>query len=312
MQKTDYDAIIIGAGPAGLTAGIYLARAREKTLIIDEGTGGGQLKLTHLIENYPGVLSLSGKELADTMREQAKAFDCDIRTSVELTGFDFTQEIKTIELDEEETISARSIIIAVGGIPRMLGIPSEKKFKGRGISYCATCDGDFFKGKDVITIGGGNSALEESVYLTRFVNSVTIIHQFDYFQAYAAAIEDAKKNSKISFILNTKIKEFLGENTLDKVLIENTVTGEISELKTDGVFIFIGYLPNTKIFKGHIDMNEAGEIIAGENMETNIKGVFAAGDVRTKKYRQVVTATSDGCIAALAATEYLSGNSGEL
>ncbi|RLC53634.1 MAG: pyridine nucleotide-disulfide oxidoreductase [Candidatus Cloacimonadota bacterium] len=305
MNAEHYDAIVLGAGAAGLSAGIYLARANLKTLIINEGSIGGQMVLTHAVANYPGVREASGREISQVMKNQAKEFGCDIESNVEITKLDLTSKKKMVEIDDDEIFTADVMILATGGKPRKLGAKNEDKFKGLGISYCATCDGDFYTGKDVIVVGGGNSALEEAVSLTKWVKSITVIHQFDNFQAHEYAIEQAEKNSKISFILESKITEYLGEQNVEGVIIQNQKTGEFSELKTDGVFVYIGYIPNTDKLKDVIHLNEREEVLSDENMQTNIKGVFVAGDVREKKYRQITTAVSDGTIAALSAIEYL-------
>ncbi|MCL5027896.1 MAG: thioredoxin-disulfide reductase [Bacteroidetes bacterium] len=305
MDNYNFDVIVIGGGPAGLTAGIYISRAKMKTLIINEGTAGGQMILTHEIANYPGVESTSGYELANIMKNQAKSFGCIIRSNVRITNLNFDGDIKTVEVNYKDIYSAPAIILATGGRSRSLGVPGEDDYKGKGISYCATCDGDFFQDKKIIVVGGGNSALEEAVSLTKYAASVTIIHQFDNFQAFPHAVEEAKKNPKINIIMESKIIEFLGEESLKKVYIQNQRTYEISEMNIDGVFIFIGYKPNTEMFKDKIELNQWDEIITKENLETNVPGVFAAGDSIKKRYRQITTAVADGTIAALSAVEYV-------
>ncbi len=305
MNAEHYDAIILGAGAAGLTAGIYLSRANLKTLIINEGSIGGQMVLTHAVANYPGVLEASGRDISLIMKKQAKEFGCKIESNVEVTKLDLTSKKKMIEIDDDEVFTSDVVILATGGKPRKLGAKNEDKFKGLGISYCATCDGDFYTDKDVLVVGGGNSALEEAVSLTKWVRSIIIIHQFDNFQAHEYAIEQAEKNDKISFILESEVTEYLGEQQVEGVIIQNQKTGEFTELKTDGVFVYVGYIPNTDKVKDVIDLSEREEIITDENMQTNIKGVFAVGDVRIKKIRQITTAVSDGTIAALNAIEYL-------
>ncbi len=305
MDVTHFDAIVLGGGPAGLTAGIYLSRANLKTLIINEGSIGGQMVLTHAVANYPGVLEDSGRNISQIMKEQAKSFGCKIESNVEITKLDLNSSKKMVEIDDDEVFTADVIVIATGGKPRTLGVSNEEKFKGLGISYCATCDGDFYTDKDVVVIGGGNSALEEAVSLTKWVKSITILHQFDNFQAHEKAIYEATNNEKISFILNADVKGFLGENHLSGVKYQDKNTAEIKEITTDGVFIYIGYTPNVDKFKDEISVNERNEIIVDSNMKTNVDGVFAAGDVIQKKFRQVTTAVSDGTIAALSAIEYL-------
>ena len=305
MNATHYDVIVLGAGAAGLTAGIYLARAHKNTLIINEGSIGGQMVLTHTVANYPGVEETSGREISLIMKKQAKSFGCDFESNVEVTKLDITSEKKLVEIDDEEVFTADAIILATGGTPRKLGVKGEDKFKGLGVSYCATCDGDFYEGKNIIVTGGGNSALEEAVSLTKYAKSVTIIHQFDNFQATEYAIEQAEKNEKVSFVMETEIVEFLGDTGIEGVKLENQKTKEIFEMKTGGVFIYIGYIPNTERFTDAIELTKRKEIKTDENMLTNIAGVFAAGDVRSKKFRQITTAVSDGTIAALNAIEFL-------
>jgi thioredoxin reductase (NADPH) len=300
-----YDAIVIGAGPAGLTAGIYLSRARLKTLIIDEGVVGGQMVLTHEIANYPGVKSISGYQLSSIMKEQAKSFGCDIKTNVSVSSLDLNGEEKELVLKDGSAWSANAVILSPGGRSRTLGVKGEDTFKGRGISYCATCDGDFFTGKEIIVVGGGNSALEEAVSLTKYASKVTIIHQFDTFQAFEHAVEEVKSNDKIHFIMESAITAFYGYEKLESVDIKNLASGATMNFKTDGAFIFIGYVPNTEFLKGTIDLNQWGEIIVRSDMSTNIEGVYAAGDSTAKRFRQVTTAVGDGTIAALAAAQFL-------
>lgn len=300
-----YDAIVVGAGPAGLTAGIYLSRAKLKTLIVNEGTVGGQLVLTHEIANYPGVESTSGYQLANIMKKQAKNFGCDFKSNLSITKIELNDEIKSLTLSDGSIYTAHSIILTPGGRSRTLGVPGENTFKGRGISYCATCDGDFFTGKEIIVVGGGNSALEEAVSLTKYANKVTIVHQFDHFQAFQHAIDEADRNPKISFVMNSAITAFYGKEKIETVDIKNLKTGETENFKTDGVFIFIGYVPNTEFLKGKLNLNEWGEILVKPDMATGISGVYAAGDSTAKRFRQVTTAVGDGTIAALAASAYV-------
>ncbi len=303
-----YDAIVLGGGPAGLTAGIYLGRARVRTLIVDSGSLGGQMIMTYAVANYPGVKEASGRDIALTMKAQAQQFGCDILANVEVKRIDLAGAEKVVEIEDEGTFTARAVIIATGGVPRTLGIPSEVEFKGRGISYCATCDGDFFTGKHVVAIGGGNSAIEEAVALTRYAESVTVVHEFDHFQAHPFAVEEARKNPKIRFVMEQDIKEFGGGESLEKVVVAHKRTGEVTEIPASGAFIFIGYVPNTAMFRGLVALNERGEILADAELKTNIPGVFAAGDSRAKRYRQITTAVADGTIAALSATDYLRGD----
>lgn len=300
-----YDAIVIGAGPAGLTAGIYLSRARVRTLILNEGTVGGQMVLTHEIANYPGVESISGYQLSGIMKKQAINFGCDIRPNISIKSLALNDPLKQVILTDGTVYTADAIILSPGGRSRTLGVRGEDEFKGRGISYCATCDGDFFTDREIMVVGGGNSALEEAVSLTKYASKVTVIHQFDHFQAFEHAVEEARNNPKISFLMESVITGFYGNEKLESVDIKNLKSGEIRNFRTDGAFIFIGYVPNTEFLKGIVSLNEWGEIIVDSNMSTNIAGVYAAGDSTAKKYRQVTTAVGDGTIAALAASAYI-------
>ncbi|MGK9475720.1 thioredoxin-disulfide reductase [Melioribacter sp. OK-6-Me] len=304
-MENHYDVIVIGAGAAGLTAAIYLSRAKVNTLILNEGAVGGQMVLTHEIANYPGVDSISGYQLARNMKNQALKFGAQIKTNIKISKVNLEDEIKSVELTNGEVYTSDALIIATGGRSRTLGVPGEDKFKGMGISYCATCDGDFFQDKKIIVVGGGNSALEEAVALTKYASSVTVVHQFDHFQAFEHYVIEARKNPKINFIMESKIEEFIGEEKLNAVKIRNQRTGELTEMEIDGVFIFIGYVPNTEMFKGILELNDYGEIVVDKNMSTNIKGVFAAGDSIAKRFRQVTTAVGDGTVAALSAAEYV-------
>jgi thioredoxin reductase (NADPH) len=307
MNQHVFDVIVLGGGPAGLTAGIYLARAKARTLILNEGTIGGQLVLTHEIANYPGVETVSGYELASTMKRQAVAFGCTIRANVTITKLSLEGDLKEVEVNGKDVYVAPAFILAPGGRSRTLGVPGEQELKGKGISYCATCDGDFFQDKDIIVVGGGNSALEEAVSLTKYARSVTVVHQFDHFQAFPHAIEEARAHPKISFLMESVITRFVGTDSLQGVRIQNITTGEVSEREVDGVFVFIGYLPNTEKLAGKVESNERGEIGVNALLETSIRGVFAAGDSIQKRYRQVTTAVADGTVAALAALDYLHG-----
>ncbi|WP_167619211.1 thioredoxin-disulfide reductase [Maribellus sediminis] len=300
-----FDTIIVGAGAAGLTAGIYASRAKLSTLILNEGAVGGQMVLTEEIANYPGVPTTKGYMLANNMKMQAKSFGCKIKSNVKIAKYDLDGDIKTIELEDGRTFQGRSVILTPGGRPRSLNIEGEDQFKGKGISYCATCDGDFFTGKEVVVVGGGNSALEEAVALTNFATKVTIVHQFDQFQAFKHAVEEAEKNPKIEFVMESELRGFYGNGSLQKVSIEHLPTGQRSELTTDGTFIFIGYQPNTEDLKEVIELNNRNEIVVDADMRTSVKGVFAAGDCINKRYRQVTTAVADGTIAALSASDYL-------
>lgn len=304
-----YDIIIIGGGPAGLTAGLYAGRSKLKTLIIEKAVAGGQISGTAFVENYPGSIpEATGMGLSERMLEQAEEF-CDIKyedvKEVELEG-----KVKKVVTDGGE-YEAKVVIISSGATHRKLEVPGEDEFANRGVSYCATCDGPFYTGLDIYVVGGGDSALEEASYLTRFGRSVTIIHRRDEFRASGVVVDNIKKNDKIKLELDSVVKEIKGNKESEVLVVENVKTGEIKELKSDdnspiGVFIFIGYIPQTEIFEGKIEMNH-GYILTDEDMKTNVEGVFAIGDTREKKVRQMVTAAGDGCIAAVLANRYLEG-----
>lgn len=300
-----FDVMILGAGAAGLSAGIYSSRAKLSTIILNMGAVGGQMVLTDEIANYPGVELTKGYMLANTMKKQAKDFGCKIKSNIKIASLNLDDSLKTVVLKDGRKFQAKSVILAPGGKPRSLNIVGEDKFKGTGVSYCATCDGDFFTGKELIVVGGGNSALEEAVTLTNYASKLTIVHQFDYFQAFEQAVQEAKKNPKIEFILDSELRGFYGKDTLEKVSIEHLPSGKMSEMKIDGVFIFTGYQPNTELLEDKVRLNERKEIIVDADMKTNVEGVFAAGDCIVKKYRQVTTAVADGTIAALSAAEYI-------
>lgn len=304
-MENKFDVIILGGGPAGLTAGIYLSRAKINVLILNEGSVGGQMVLTHEIANYPGYESISGFMLSKTMKTQAQSFGCKIKSNIKITNINLANDIKVIEINNKETYSSKAIIIASGGTARTLDIKGENKFKGRGVSYCATCDGDFYQDQEIVVVGGGNSALEEAVSLTKYARKVTVVHQFNEFQAFEHAVEAAKLNKKISFIMESELVEIVGNEKVEKVIIEHQKSHKISELKTNGVFVFVGYKANSEKFINHVQLNKWGEIITNNNFETNIKGVFAAGDVIQKKVRQITTAVGDATIAAVSCINYL-------
>ncbi len=306
MEEKKYDVIILGGGAAGMTAGIYLGRSKVNAVILDTATIGGQMVLTYEIANYPGISSTTGYQLSSTMKKQAKSFGCDVKANVKISSLQLNGAEKSVVVEGGVVYKAPAIILATGGRSRMLNVPGEKEFKGRGISYCATCDGDFFQDKNIIVVGGGNSALEEAVALTKYASKVTILHEFDHFQAFEHAVEAVKANPKIDFIMESHITEFSGDESLRKVKYKNLKTGEESKKAIDGVFIFIGYEANTDALKNtDVELNTRGEIVANEKMETNIPGVFAAGDCRAKQFRQITTAVADGTISALNAIGYI-------
>lgn len=301
-----YDVIIIGSGPAGLTAAIYTTRANLKTLIIAGEAWGGQLMLTTTVENFPGFPEgIEGPELMTRMRKQAERFGADVKDEVFVSA-DFRKKPFKIKTSENE-YKGKSVIIATGADTKWLGVPGEKELIGRGVSSCAPCDGPFFKNKDIIVAGGGDSAMEEAIVLTRFAKSVTLVHRRDSFRASPIMVERAKKNPKISFLLNKQITGVLGDMKIEGVNVKDVLSGKSEELKTEGLFVAIGHIPNSKVFQG-IDRDEMGYIKVAEHFKTNIEGVFVAGDVHDRSYRQAVTAAGFGCAAALEAEKWLEGN----
>ncbi len=308
-----YDVIVLGAGPAGLAAGLYAGRSRLSTLIIEKGQDGGQIAITDEIENYPGqiVEGESGPSLIARMTEQAKKFGAercsDVIKSVELNG-----EVKKL-IGAKGEYEAKCVIIATGAFPKPIGCENEGKFTGKGISFCATCDASFFEDFEVYVVGGGDSAVEEAMYLTKFARKVTIIHRRNELRAAKSIQEKAFKNPKLHFMWDTVVTRVDGDELLSSMTVKNVKTGELTTIKADeddglfGLFGFIGYNPNSQLFEGMLDM-ENGYIKTDENMHTNIPGVFAAGDIRVKSLRQVVTAAADGAIAAMQAEHYISNH----
>ncbi|HHW54957.1 MAG TPA: thioredoxin-disulfide reductase [Firmicutes bacterium] len=298
-----YDVVIVGGGPAGLTAGIYVARSKLKAILLEKGLPGGQIATTEHIENYPGYTAGAGYELTAIMEEQAKGFGLEIAMA-EGTGVQLGGPEKIITTNQGE-YRARTVILAPGSSPRKLDVPGEKEFIGRGVSYCATCDGPFYEGLTVMVVGGGNAAVEEANYLTRFAQKVYIVHRRDALRATKVVQERAFANEKIEILWDSVVAEIRGNETLEQVLIKNVKTGQITPVTVDGLFVYIGFIPNTAFLKGQVEMDEAGYIITNDRMETSVPGVFAAGDCRQKLLRQVVTAAGDGAIAAFAAEKYL-------
>jgi thioredoxin reductase (NADPH) len=301
-----YDVIIVGAGPAGLAAAIYASRARLRTLVVDESVPGGQVKTTHKVSNYPGFPEdVSGRQLAQAFALQAERFGARIRKAVEITAHDLGGPEKKLVLDEEDEVVAPAVIVATGAKPRELGLPGESRFKGRGISWCATCDGAYFEGKDIHVVGGGNSAVEEALFLAQFARTVTFVHQFDEFQAEPASVQEARGNPKMRFFMGHEPRAFHGEAQLERLEIEELRSGERKVLPTDGVFVFIGMVPRTDLLKPYLTLAPGGYVETSEAMETAVPGLYAAGDLRAKRFRQITTAVADGTIAALAAQKYV-------
>ncbi|MCL2171058.1 MAG: thioredoxin-disulfide reductase [Defluviitaleaceae bacterium] len=308
MEKI-YDVIIIGAGPAGLSAAIYAGRARLSCLLIEKDADGGQIVVTHEIENYPGGLEHeSGASLTKRMTAQVAQFGAQ-RAADNITDVDFNGEIKTV-IGQKASYRGRSVIIAAGAQPRPIGCPGEREFIGKGVSYCATCDANFFEDFEVYVVGGGDSAVEEAIYLTKFARKVTIIHRRDELRAAKSIQEKAFANDKIEFMWDSVVTELKGDGLLQSMIVQNTKTGETREIHADeedgtfGVFVFVGLVPNSGIFEGKINM-DGGYIPTDDEMNTNIPGIFAAGDIRVKTLRQVVTAAADGAIAAISAEKFV-------
>jgi len=304
-MRATWDIIIVGGGPAGLSAAIYAARSKLKTLLIEKAKTGGQASTTEEMENYPGFAKgTSGPGLMRAFTEHAQHFGVEIVKN-EVVSIDV--EKKVVRLKDGSEQKAHALILAPGCVPRMLGVKGETAFRGKGVSYCSTCDADFFTDLDIIVVGNGDAAIEEGNHLTRFANSVTIIviHDEGVLDAAPVLQERAFNNSKIKFIWNSTIAEIKGDGIVESVVLKNIKTGEFSEMETNGVFIYVGIIPQTGFLKGCVDLDHNGYIITNEKMETSVDGIFAVGDARTKYLRQVVTAAADGAIAAVAAEKYI-------
>jgi thioredoxin reductase (NADPH) len=301
---TPYDVAIIGSGPGGLTAGLYLCQARINTVLIDTGLPGGHVSLTHQVSNYPGFIEPQpGYLLSHNMSEQTKKCGSVFKVAVDVTKVDLQN--KEIVIDANETLRVKKIIIATGTSPNYLNIPGEKEFKGKGISYCATCDAKYYGDKEVVVIGGGNSAVEEADFITKFASKVTMVHQFDKFQANKQAQEKLLANPSVHVLFRHEPRSFTRQGDKMVVAVENLQNGQITELITDGIFIFVGMKPNIDLFSGKLALDEWGYLKTDEDMRTNLHDVYAVGDVRSKKYRQITTAIADGTIAAINITREL-------
>jgi thioredoxin reductase (NADPH) len=301
--------IVIGSGPAGLTAALYTARADLNPLVIAGDLFGGQVSLTYEIENYPGFPEgLSGQELVEHMKAQAERFGARIKMFSAVTEADFSNGSPfTVKTDDGQEYLADAVIVTVGATPRHLDVPGEKEFTGRGVSYCATCDGFFFKGKDVVVVGGGDSALEEALFLTRFASRVDVIHRRNELRAGQTLQKRAFSNEKVRFIWDTVVEEIVGEDAVKAVRLRNVKTGEITDYPTDGVFIFIGHDPNSDLFSGQLERDSFGYVITDREMRTNIEGVFAAGEIQDRVFRQVATSVGQGTAAAMSTERWLAG-----
>ena len=301
-----YDVVIVGGGPAGLTAALYLARAKYRVLVLEKEQIGGQIAITHEVVNYPGIAKVSGKTLTDTMRQQAQTFGAEFRLA-EATGFDLDGDIRTVHTDQGD-YRCFGILLATGAHPRSVGFKGEEEYKGRGVAYCATCDGEFFEGKEIFVIGGGYAAAEESVFLTKFASHVTVLVRKRDFSCAASVAEQAKNHEKITVLFNTVMEEVSGENGLTYARYRNTATGEVTEYNCDesfGVFVFAGYAPATEMLKGIVSLDPQGYIATDASQKTSAEGLYAAGDVCIKPLRQVVTATGDGALAATELEKYV-------
>jgi thioredoxin reductase (NADPH) len=301
--------VIIGSGPAGLTAALYTARANLTPLLIDGSEPGGQLTLTTDVENYPGFpKGILGPQLIQDMRAQAQRFGTTFRSG-HITHVDLTKRPFLLTLDDDETIAARSLIIATGASANLLGLSSETRLMGHGVSTCATCDGFFFRGKEIAVVGGGDSAVEEAIFLTKFATNVTLVHRRDALRASKILQDRASKNQKVTFRWNSIVEEILGDDVVTGIRLRNVKSNQTDDLSLAGVFIAIGHTPNTRLFKGQVDMDQNGYILTRSgSTATNIEGVFAAGDVQDSHYRQAVTAAGTGCMAALDAERFLEAN----
>jgi thioredoxin reductase (NADPH) len=303
---TNYDVAIIGGGPGGLTAGLYLCQAKVNAVMIDTGLPGGYVNTTHQVSNYPGFIDPQpGYMLGHFMSEQTKQCGTQFKVAVDVTQVDLDK--KEILIDNYETIKAKKIIIATGTSPNLLGIPGELEFRGKGISYCATCDAKYYNDKEVVVIGGGNSAVEEAEFITKFATKVTVVHQFDKLQANKQAQEKLLNNGKVEVKFEHEPRKFERKGDKMVVTLENLKSKHQFEIETDGIFIFVGLKPNIEMFKDKIELDDWGYLKTDEDMRTNVPDVFAIGDVKSKKYRQITTAVADGTIAAIAITKELEG-----
>lgn len=303
-----YDVIVVGGGPAGLTAALYLARAKYRVLVLEKLQFGGQISITNEVVNYPGIERTSGQALTDTMQKQAAAFGAEFMLA-EATAFDLSGDIKTVHTNRGD-YRCFGVLLATGAHPRTVGFKGEEELKGRGVAYCATCDGEFFTGKDIYVVGGGYAAAEESVFLTKFARHVTILIRKNDFSCAASVADQAKNHEKITVLTNTVLEEVAGKNGLHYARYKNTATGEVTEVKspageTFGVFVLAGYAPDTEMLKGTVELNEQSYIVTDATQKTSVDGVYAAGDVCIKPLRQVVTATSDGALAATELEKYV-------
>ncbi len=299
-----FDVIIVGGGPAGLAAGLYAARMKLSAVLVERGPLGGQLLNTELIEDYPGFESILGSDLAVKMGDHARSFGLDIREFQSVAEIEVAGDgTKVVRLESGSELVAPALVMAAGGLPRRLGVPGEEEFAGRGVSYCAVCDGAFFKGQELAVVGGGDAALEEADFLTRYASRVYIIHRRVQFRAQPVLQDRARANPKIEFILEAQVREIRGDQAVQR--IRYVQRGEAKELQVGGVFIFVGFLPNSGLVKAHVDHDDAGYFLTDRNMQTSIEGLWAVGDVRAQLTKQIATAVGDGTTAAVAASGYV-------
>jgi thioredoxin reductase (NADPH) len=304
VKREIYEVIIIGGGPGGLTAGLYTSRARLDTLLIESALLGGQMTTTELIENYPGFpQGVTGDELSRLMEGQAKRFGMETVTE-EVVRVSLEGDMKVVQT-YESTYRCKALIVSTGTEYRKLGVPGEKEFAGKGVSYCATCDGAFFRDSQIVVVGGGDSALTEALFLTKFAKELTIIHRRDALRGTKIYQERALANPKIKFLWNSIVQEIKGDSMVRSIIVKNVKTGEIKEFETEGAFLFVGLVPRTQFLKGIVQMDEGGYVLTNEHCETSAKGIFAVGDCRKKLLRQIATAVGDGATAAFAAEKFL-------
>lgn len=300
------DIIIIGGGPAGLTGAIYAARSLRKAAVIEKGIPGGQIAMTDIIENYPGFPDgISGMELMQRFEEQAKRFGAEFINLFEVKTLETKEDLKIIKGADGRSFASKVVIIATGQDPKPLNVPGEDRLVGKGVSYCATCDGAFFKNMEVAVVGGGNSAIQEAIFLTRFASRVVVIHRRDQLRADKILQKKAFENEKISFLWDSVVVEVLGNDKVTGLKVRNVKTDDVKEVNVDGVFVFIGYTPNTSFLKGIVELDKNGYVITDENLQTNVPGIFAAGDVRANTLKQVAVAVGEGALAATNAERYL-------
>jgi thioredoxin reductase (NADPH) len=309
MARKEYEIVIIGGGPAGLAAGLYAARARRKTVLLEKGVIGGQIALTEIVENYPGIPSINGFDLAQAMLNQAESYGLEVEYA-ETTAIEQEGRLWLVRTAEDEYV-AKAVIVTAGADYNKLGVPGEERLTGRGVSYCATCDAAFFKEQHVAVVGGGDAALDEGLFTTRFADKVTVFHRRDKLRASAILQERAIANPKMEFVWNTVVTEILGEDAVTGVRLHNRETGEESTMDVAGVFIFIGQHPNTGFLGALVPLDEGGHALVSEWMETELPGLYVAGDARRNSARQVVSSAGDGATAAIAAEHYLANNFGE-